>query len=171
VDDFYKTNIEGYYAIGDIVHGPALAHVASHEGIICVEKIAGHHPETMDYNNIPGCTYTNPEIASVGMTEKAAIEAGYEIKVGKFPYSASGKASAAGNKDGFVKVIFDAKYGEWLGAHLIGDNVTEMIAEVVVARKLETTYREVIDAVHPHPTMSEAIMEAVAAAYGEVIHL
>ena len=171
VDDFYKTNIEGYYAIGDIVHGPALAHVASHEGIICVEKIAGHHPEPMDYNNIPGCTYTNPEIASVGMTEKAAIEAGYEIKVGKFPYSASGKASAAGNKDGFVKVIFDAKYGEWLGAHLIGDNVTEMIAEVVVARKLETTYREVIDAVHPHPTMSEAIMEAVAAAYGEVIHL
>jgi dihydrolipoamide dehydrogenase len=171
VDDYYKTNIDGYYAIGDIVHGPALAHVASHEGIICVEKIAGHHPEPLDYGNIPGCTYTNPEIASVGMTEKQAIEAGYEIKVGKFPYSASGKASASGNKDGFVKVIFDAKYGEWLGAHLIGENVTEMIAEVVVARKLETTGREIIDAVHPHPTMSEAVMEAVAAAYGEVIHI
>jgi len=171
VDDFYKTNVEGYYAIGDIVHGPALAHVASHEGIICVEKIAGHNPEPLDYGNIPGCTYTNPEIASVGMTEKQAIEAGFEIKVGKFPYSASGKASASGNKDGFVKVIFDAKYGEWLGAHLIGENVTELIAEVVVARKLETTGREIIDAVHPHPTMSEAIMEAVAAAYGEVIHI
>jgi dihydrolipoamide dehydrogenase len=171
VDDFYKTNVEGYYAIGDIVHGPALAHVASHEGIVCVEKIAGHHTEPLDYGNIPGCTYTNPEIASVGMSEKQAIEAGYEIKVGKFPYSASGKASASGNKDGFVKVIFDAKYGEWLGAHLIGENVTEMIAEVVVARKLETTGREIIDAVHPHPTMSEAIMEAVAAAYGEVIHI
>lgn len=171
VDDFYKTNVEGVYAIGDIVHGPALAHVASHEGIICVEKIAGKHVEPLDYGNIPGCTYTHPEIASVGMTEKAAKEAGYEIKVGKFPYSASGKASAAGSKDGFVKVIFDAKYGEWLGAHLIGDNVTEMIAEVVVARKLETTGEEIIKAVHPHPTMSEAIMEAVAAAYDEVIHL
>lgn len=171
VDDFYRTNVDGYYAIGDIVHGPALAHVASHEGIICVEKIAGHHPQPMDYGNIPGCTYTNPEVASVGMTEKQAIEAGYEIKVGKFPYSASGKASAAGNKDGFVKVIFDAKYGEWLGCHMIGDNVTEMIAEAVVARKLETTAREILDAVHPHPTMSEAVMEAVAAAYGEVIHL
>ncbi len=171
VDDFYRTNVEGYYAIGDIVHGPALAHVASHEGIICVEKIAGHHPQPMDYGNIPGCTYTNPEIASVGLTEKQAIEAGYEIKVGKFPYSASGKASAAGSKDGFVKVIFDAKYGEWLGCHMIGDNVTEMIAEAVVARKLETTAREILDAVHPHPTMSEAVMEAVAAAYGEVIHL
>jgi len=171
VDGFYKTNIEGYYAIGDIVSGPALAHVASHEGITCVEKIAGMHVEAMDYGNIPGCTYTSPEIASVGMTEKAAKEAGYEIKVGKFPFSASGRASAAGSKDGFVKVIFDAKYGEWLGAHMIGDNVTELIAEVVVARKLETTGHEIIKSVHPHPTMSEAVMEAVAAAYGEVIHL
>ena len=171
VDDFYKTSVDGYYAIGDIVHGPALAHVASHEGIICVEKIAGHNPEPLNYGNLPGCTYTSPEIASVGMTEKQAVESGYEIKVGKFPFTASGKATASGNKDGFVKVIFDAKYGEWLGAHLIGENVTELIAEVVVARKLETTGREIIDAVHPHPTMSEAIMEAVAAAYGEVIHI
>jgi dihydrolipoamide dehydrogenase len=171
VDDFYKTNVEGYYAIGDIVRGPALAHVASHEGIICVEKIAGKDAEPLDYGNIPSCTYTSPEVASVGMTEKAAIEAGFEIKVGKFPFTASGKATAAGNKDGFVKVIFDAKYGEWLGAHLVGENVTEMIAEVVVARKLETTAHEIINSVHPHPTMSEAIMEAVAAAYGEVIHL
>ncbi|MBK7173833.1 MAG: dihydrolipoyl dehydrogenase [Bacteroidales bacterium] len=171
VDDFYKTNVEGYYAIGDIVHGPALAHVASHEGITCVEKIAGLHVEPIDYSNIPGCTYTHPEIASVGMTEKAAKEAGYEIKVGKFPYTASGKASASGSKEGFIKVIFDAKYGEWLGAHMIGDNVTEMIAEVVVARKLETTGHEIIKSIHPHPTMSEAVMEAVAAAYGEVIHL
>lgn len=171
VDDFYRTNIEGYYAIGDIVHGPALAHVASHEGITCVEKIAGMHVEPVDYGNIPGCTYTSPEIASVGLTEKAAKEAGYEIKVGKFPFTASGKASAAGSKDGFIKVIFDAKYGEWLGAHMIGDNVTEMIAEAVVARKLETTGHEIIKSVHPHPTMSEAIMEAVAAAYGEVIHI
>ena len=171
VDEYYKTNVDGYYAIGDIVHGPALAHVASHEGIICVEKIAGHFPQPMDYGNIPGCTYTNPEIASVGMTEKQAKEAGYEILVGKFPFSASGKATASGNRDGFVKVIFDAKYGEWLGCHLIGDNVTEMIAEAVVARKLETTGMEVLNSVHPHPTMSEAIMEAVAAAYGEVIHL
>lgn len=171
VDEFYRTSVEGYYAIGDIVSGPALAHVASHEGITCVENIAGLNPEPVDYGNIPGCTYTNPEVASVGMTEKAAKEAGYEIKVGKFPYTASGKASAGGNKDGFIKVIFDAKYGEWLGAHMIGDNVTEMIAEVVVARKLETTGHEIIHAVHPHPTMSEAVMEAVAAAYGEVIHL
>lgn len=171
VDEYYKTTADGIYAIGDIVHGPALAHVASQEGIICVEKIAGKSVEPMDYGNIPGCTYTSPEIASVGMTEKAAKEAGYDIKVGKFPYSASGKASAAGAKEGFVKVIFDAKYGEWLGAHLIGANVTEMIAEVVVARKLETTGEEIIKAVHPHPTMSEAIMEAVAAAYDEVIHL
>lgn len=171
VDGFYRTNVEGYYAIGDIVGGPALAHVASHEAITCVEKIAGMHVEPMDYGNIPGCTYTTPEIASVGMTEKAAREAGFEIKVGKFPFSASGRASAAGAKDGFVKVIFDAKYGEWLGAHMIGDNVTEMIAEVVVARKLETTGHEIIKSVHPHPTMSEAVMEAVAAAYGEVIHL
>ena len=171
VDEYFRTNIEGYYAIGDIVPGPALAHTASHEGIICVEKIAGHNPVPMNYNNNPGCTYTNPEVASVGYTEKAALEAGYEIKVGKFPFSASGKASAGGNKEGFVKVIFDAKYGEWLGCHMIGDNVTEMIAEAVVARKLETTGREIMDAVHPHPTMSEAIMEAVAAAYGEVIHI
>lgn len=171
VDGFYNTNIAGVYAIGDIVGGQALAHVASAEGIICVEKIAGHHPEPLNYNNIPGCTYCSPEIASVGYTEKAAKEAGYEIKVGKFPFSASGKASAAGTKDGFVKVIFDAKYGEFLGAHLIGANVTEMIAEVVVARKLETTGMDIVKTVHPHPTMSEAIMEAAADAYGEVIHL
>jgi dihydrolipoamide dehydrogenase len=171
VDDFYRTSVEGVYAIGDIVPGPALAHVASAEGIICVEKIAGHHPEPLDYRNIPGCTYCQPEIASVGYTEKAAKEAGYEVKVGKFPFSASGKASAAGAKDGFVKVIYDAKYGEWLGAHMIGANVTEMIAEVVVARKLETTGHEILKAVHPHPTMSEAVMEATAAAYDEVIHL
>jgi dihydrolipoamide dehydrogenase len=171
VDEFYRTNIAGYYAIGDITPGQALAHVASAEGIICVEKIAGHHPEPLNYNNIPGCTYCIPEIASVGYTEKAAKEAGYEVKVGKFPFSASGKAKAGGNYDGFVKVIFDAKYGEFLGAHMIGANVTEMIAEVVVARKLETTGHEIIKSVHPHPTMSEAIMEAAAAAYGEVIHL
>ncbi|TAE74875.1 MAG: dihydrolipoyl dehydrogenase [Bacteroidetes bacterium] len=171
VDQFYKTNIPNVYAIGDITSGPALAHVASAEGIICVEKIAGHHPQPLDYGNIPGCTYCQPEIASVGLTEKKAKELGYEIKVGKFPFSASGKASASGTKDGFVKVIFDAKYGEWLGAHMIGANVTEMIAEVVVARKLETTGQEIIKSVHPHPTMSEAIMEAAAAAYGEVIHL
>lgn len=171
VNDFYQTNIPGIHAIGDIVKGQALAHVASAEGIICVEKIAGLNPEPLNYNNIPACTYTQPEIASVGYTEKAAKEKGYEIKVGKFPFTASGKASAAGTKEGFVKVIFDAKYGEFLGAHLIGANVTEMIAEVVVARKLETTAHEIIKSVHPHPTMSEAIMEAVAAAYGEVIHL
>jgi len=171
VDEYYRTNIDGYYAIGDIVHGPALAHVASHEGIICVEKIAGHHPIPLDYGNIPGCTYTNPEIASVGMTEKQAQEAGYELLIGKFPYLASGKATASGNRDGFVKVIFDVKTNKCLGAHLIGDNVTEMIAEVVVARKLEATGRDILDAVHPHPTMSEAVMEAVAAAYGEAIHL
>lgn len=171
VDDYYKTNIPGVYAIGDIVHGPALAHVASAEGIICVEKIAGQHVEPLDYNNIPGCTYCQPEIASVGYTEKSAKEAGYEIKVGKFPFSASGKAKAGGVSDGFVKVIFDAKYGEWLGAHMIGANVTEMIAEVVAARKLETTGHEIIKTVHPHPTMSEAVMEAAAAAYDEVIHL
>ncbi len=171
VDDFYKTNVDGYYAIGDIVKGPALAHTASHEGITCVEKIAGLDVEPIDYGNIPACTYTSPEIASVGMTEKQAKEAGYEIKVGKFPFTASGKASAAGKKDGFVKVVFDAKYGEWLGCSMIGENVTEMIAEVVVARKLETTGEEIIKSVHPHPTMSEAVMEAVADAYGEVIHL
>jgi len=171
VDKFYKTTVDGYYAIGDIVPGQALAHVASAEGICCVEKIAGIDPEPIDYGNVPGNTYTVPEVASVGMTEKQAKEAGYEIKVGKFPFTASGKASAAGNKDGFVKVIFDAKYGEWLGAHFIGENVTEMIAEAVVARKLETTGHEILKSIHPHPTMSEAVMEAVAAAYGEVIHL
>jgi len=171
VNEFYQTNVEGIYAIGDIVPGQALAHVASAEGIICVEKIAGHHPEPLDYNNIPGCTYCWPEVASVGLTEKQAKEKGYEIKVGKFPFSASGKASASGAKEGFVKVIFDAKYGEWLGCHMVGANVTEMIAEAVVARKLETTGHEIIKSVHPHPTMSEAIMEAAAAAYGEVIHL
>ncbi len=171
VDDFYKTNVPGVYAIGDIVKGPALAHVASAEGIICVEKITGHNPSPLNYNNLPGCTYCSPEIASVGYTEEQAKKAGYEIKVGKFPFSASGKAKAAGATDGFVKVIFDAKYGEWLGAHFIGANVTEMIAEVVAARKLETTAHEIIKSVHPHPTMSEAIMEAAAAAYGEVIHL
>lgn len=171
VDPYYQTNIPGVYAIGDIVGGQALAHVASAEGIICVEKIAGHHPEPLNYENIPGCTYCQPEIASVGMTEKAAKAAGYEVKVGKFPFTASGKASAAGTKDGFIKVIFDAKYGEWLGAHFIGANVTEMIAEAVVARKLETTGHEIIKSVHPHPTMSEAVMEAVADAYGEVIHM
>jgi len=171
VDKYYQTNIPGYYAIGDCVPGQALAHVASAEGIICVEQIAGHHPAALDYNNIPGCTYCSPEIASVGYTEKAAKAAGYELKIGKFPFSASGKASAAGHKDGFVKLIFDAKYGELLGAHLIGANVTEMIAECVALRKLETTGEELIKTVHPHPTMSEAIMEAAAAAYGEVIHL
>jgi dihydrolipoamide dehydrogenase len=171
VDDYYRTSAAGVFAIGDIVHGPALAHVASAEGIICVEKIAGLEVDPLDYKNIPGCTYTNPEIASVGLTESAAREAGYEIKVGKFPFTASGKASASGTKDGFVKLVFDAAYGELLGAHMIGANVTEMIAEIVVARKLETTAHEIIKAVHPHPTMSEAIMEAAAAAYGEVIHL
>lgn len=171
VDEFYQTNVPGIYAIGDVVPGPALAHVASAEGIICVEKIAGEKPQPLDYNNIPGCTYCSPEIASVGYNEQAAKDAGYEIKVGKFPFTASGKAKAAGASEGFVKVIFDAKYGEWLGAHFIGANVTEMIAEVVVARKLETTGHEIVKAVHPHPTMSEAIMEAAAAAYDEVIHL
>ncbi|HEX2922370.1 MAG TPA: dihydrolipoyl dehydrogenase [Bacteroidales bacterium] len=171
VDDYYTTNIAGIYAIGDIVHGPALAHVASAEGILCVEKIAGLDVKPLDYKNLPACTYTNPEIASVGMTEEAARKAGYEIKIGKFPFTASGKASASGAKDGFVKLIFDAAYGELLGAHMIGANVTEMIAEIVVGRKLETTGHELSRAVHPHPTMSEAIMEAAAAAYGEVIHL
>lgn len=171
VDEFYQSTVPGYYAIGDIVHGPALAHTASHEGITCVEKISGLDVQPINYGNIPACTYTSPEVASVGMTEKAAKEAGYEIKVGKFPFTASGKASAAGKKEGFVKVVFDTKYGEWLGCHMIGENVTEMIAEVVVARKLETTGNEIIKSIHPHPTMSEAIMEAVADAYGEVIHL
>ncbi len=171
VDQFYNTSVKGYYAIGDVTPGQALAHVASAEGIICVEKIAGLHAEPLNYNNIPGCTYCSPEIASVGYTEKAAKAAGYELRIGKFPFSVSGKANAAGTKDGFVKLIFDAKYGELLGAHLIGANVTEMIAEIVLARKLETTGHEMIKAVHPHPTMSEAIMEAAADAYGEVIHL
>jgi dihydrolipoamide dehydrogenase len=171
VNDFYQTNIPGYYAIGDVTPGPALAHVASAEGITCVEKIAGLNVEAIDYGNIPGCTYATPEIASVGMTEQAAKDAGYELKVGKFPFSASGKAKAAGTPDGFVKVIFDAKYGEWLGCHMIGAGVTDMIAEAVLGRRLETTGHEVLKTIHPHPTMSEAVMEAVADAYGEVIHL
>ena len=171
VNDYYQTNIPGYYAIGDVTPGQALAHVASAEGILCVEKIAGMHVEALDYGNIPGCTYASPEIASVGLTEQQAKDQGFDIKVGKFPFSASGKASAAGTKDGFVKVIFDAKYGEWLGCHMIGAGVTDMIAEAVLGRKLETTGHEVLKAVHPHPTMSEAVMEAVAAAYDEVIHL
>ena len=171
VDKYYNTNIPGYYAIGDVVSGPALAHVASAEGILCVEKIAGHNVSPINYGNIPGCTYCSPEISSVGLTEKQAIEKGYKIKVGKFPFSASGKASASGAKEGFVKVIFDEKYGEWLGCHMIGAGVTDMIAEAVLGRKLETTGTEVLKAIHPHPTMSEAVMEAVAAAYDEVIHL
>ena len=171
VNEFYETNIPGYYAIGDIIPGPALAHVASAEGITCVEKIVGENPDVIDYGNIPGCTYCSPEVASVGMTEAAAKEAGFELKIGKFPFSASGKASAAGMNDGFIKLIFDAKYGELLGAHMIGGNVTEMIAEIVAIRKLETTGHELIKTIHPHPTMSEAIMEAAAAAYGEVIHM
>ncbi len=171
VNDYYQTNIPGYYAIGDCVPGQALAHVASAEGITCVEKIAGHEPAPINYNNIPGCTYCSPEVASVGMTEADAKEAGYDLKIGKFPFSASGKASAAGAKEGFVKLIFDAKYGELLGGHMIGANVTEMIAELVAVRKLETTGEELIKTVHPHPTMSEAVMEAAAAAYDEVIHL
>jgi len=171
VNDFYQTNIPGYYAIGDVTLGPALAHVASAEGIICVEKIAGQNVEALDYNNIPGCTYCSPEIASVGLTEEKAKEQGLEIKVGKFPFSASGKASAGGNTEGFVKVIFDAKYGEWLGCHMIGAGVTDMISEAVLGRKLETTGHEVLKTIHPHPTMSEAVMEAVADAYDEVIHI
>ncbi|AUP81154.1 dihydrolipoyl dehydrogenase [Flavivirga eckloniae] len=171
VNDFYQTNIPGYYAIGDVTPGQALAHVASAEGILCVEKLAGMHVEALDYGNIPGCTYCSPEVASVGLTEKQAKEKGLDIKVGKFPFSVSGKAKAAGTPDGFVKVIFDAKYGEWLGCHMIGAGVTDMIAEAVLGRKLETTGHEVLKAVHPHPTMSEAVMEAVADAYDEVIHL
>ena len=171
VNDWYQTNIPGYYAIGDVTPGPALAHVASAEGITCVEKLAGIHTDVIDYGNIPGCTYATPEIASVGLTEEKAKEAGYELKVGKFPFSASGKAKAAGTPDGFVKVIFDAKYGEWLGCHMIGAGVTDMIAEAVLGRKLETTGHEVLKTIHPHPTMSEAVMEAVADAYDEVIHL
>jgi len=171
VNAFYQTNMPGYFAIGDVVPGPALAHVASAEGITCVEKLAGLDTQPVDYGNVPGCTYASPEIASVGLTEAKAKEEGYDIKVGKFPFSASGKAKAAGTPEGFVKVIFDAKYGEWLGCHMIGAGVTDMIAEAVVARKLETTGHEILKAIHPHPTMSEAVMEAVAAAYDEVIHL
>jgi dihydrolipoamide dehydrogenase len=177
VDKYYQTNVPGVYAIGDCVPGQALAHVASKEGIICVEAIGytekkfNHQPEALDYNNVPGCTYCYPEIASVGYTEKQAKEAGYEIKVGKFPLSAAGKASAAGHNEGFIKVIFDAKYGEWLGTHMIGYNVTEMISETVVARKLETTYHEVLNSIHPHPTISENIKEAIEVAYGEAIHI
>lgn len=171
VNDFYQTSLPGYYAIGDVTSGQALAHVASAEGILCVEKIAGQHVEPIDYNNVPGCTYCFPEVASVGYTEEQAKEKGYEIKVGKFPFTASGKAQAGGHTDGFVKVIFDAKYGEWLGCHMIGAGVTDMISEAVVGRKLETTGHEILKAVHPHPTMSEAVMEAVAAAYDEVIHI
>ena len=171
VDTFYRTNIEGVYAIGDIVHGPALAHKASHEALICVEKMCGLNPKPLNYNNIPGCTYTTPEVASVGLTEKKALEQGYEIKVGKFPFTASGKASASGSKEGFVKVIFDAKTNKWLGCHMIGDHVTEMIATVVLSRELGADGHDIIQAIFPHPTMSEAIMEAAAAAYGEVVHL
>ena len=171
VNDFYKTNVDGFYAIGDVVNGPALAHVASAEGITCIEKIKGMSVNPLDYGNIPGCTYCKPEIASVGLTEKQAIENGFDIKVGKFPFTASGKAQSSGNSEGFVKVIFDSKYGEWLGCHMIGSNVTEMISEAVVGRKLETTGHEILKAVHPHPTLSEAVMEAVADAYDEVIHL
>ena len=171
VDDFYKTNCEGVYAIGDIVHGPALAHVASHEALVCIEKIAGLNPHPVDYNNIPGCTYTTPEVASVGLTEKACVEQGREILVGKFPFTASGKATASGNRDGMVKVIFDKNTNEWLGCHLVGENVTEMISGVVIARNKKVTGPEVIHAVHPHPTLSEAIMEAAAVAYGEAVHV
>ena len=171
IDNYYRTNIDNIYAIGDVVSGPALAHVASAEGITCIENIKGLNPNPIDYNNIPGCTYCKPEVASVGYTEEKALNEGYDIKVGKFPFSASGKAQASGQSDGFVKVIFDSKYGEWLGCHMIGSNVTEMISEAVVGRKLETTGHEVLKAIHPHPTLSEAVMEAVADAYDEVIHL
>jgi dihydrolipoamide dehydrogenase len=177
VDKYYQTNIPGIYAIGDVTPGQALAHVASKEAIICVENIGymekkyHHQPEALDYGNVPGCTYCVPEIASVGLTEKQAKDAGYDIKVGKFPFSASGKASAAGATEGFVKVIFDAKYGEWLGTHMIGANVTEIIAQTVTARKLETTYHEVLNSIHPHPTMSESVKDAIEVAYGEAIHL
>ena len=171
VDEFYNTNIPGYFAIGDITNGPSLAHVASAEGILCVEKITGKDVEPIDYENIPGCTYCNPEVASVGLTEKKALEKGYKIKIGKFPFSASGKAQTSGKSEGFIKVIFDAKYGEWLGCHMVGAGVTDMIAEAVLGRKLETTGHEVLKSIHPHPTMSEAVMEAVADAYDEVIHI
>ena len=171
VDEYYRTNVEGVYAIGDIVHGPALAHKASHEAIICVEKFCGMNPKPLNYNNIPGCTYITPEVASVGLSEAKAIAAGYEVKVGKFPFTASGKAAAAGNKDGFIKVVFDAKTGDWLGCHMVGENVTEMVATAVLGRELGATGRDIIENIFPHPTMSEAMMEAAAAAYGEVVHL
>ena len=171
VDEYYRTNVEGVYAIGDIVHGPALAHKASHEAIICVEKFCGMDPKPLNYNNIPGCTYITPEVASVGMSEAKAIAAGYEVKVGKFPFTASGKAAAAGNKDGFIKVVFDAKTGDWLGCHMVGENVTEMVATAVLGRELGAKGRDIIENIFPHPTMSEAMMEAAAAAYGEVVHL
>ncbi|MCO5235207.1 MAG: dihydrolipoyl dehydrogenase [Chitinophagaceae bacterium] len=177
VDKYQQTNVPGIYAIGDCAPGQALAHVAGKEGIVAAEHMAhsekklAHLPEPLDYNNIPGCTYCTPEVASIGYTEKAAKEAGYELKVGKFPLVASGKATAAGATEGFIKVIFDAKYGEFLGAHMIGYNVTELIAEVSVARKLETTYHEILNASHPHPTISEGIKEATAAAYGEAIDI
>lgn len=171
VDDYYRTNVEGVYAIGDIVHGPALAHKASHEAIICVEKFCGMNPKPLNYNNIPGCTYITPEIASVGLSEAKAITAGYEVRIGKFPFTASGKAAAAGNKDGFIKVVFDAKTNKWLGCHMVGENVTEMVATAVLARELGAEGRDIIENIFPHPTMSEAIMEAAAAAYGEVVHL
>jgi dihydrolipoamide dehydrogenase len=170
-DEFYRTSCEGIYAIGDIVRGPALAHVASHEALVCVEHIAGLQPRPLNYDNVPGCTYTSPEIASIGLTEKACVEQGREILVGKFPFTASGKATASGNRDGMVKLIFDKNSGEWLGCHLIGDNVTEMISGVAVARAKKVTGRDILHAIHPHPTLSEAIMEAAAAAYGEAIHL
>lgn len=171
VDDYYRTNVPGVYAIGDIVHGPALAHKASHEAIICVEKFCGLNPKPLNYNNIPGCTYITPEIASVGLSEAKAIAAGYEVRIGKFPFTASGKAAAAGNKDGFIKVVFDAKTNKWLGCHMMGENVTEMVATAVLARELGAEGRDIIENIFPHPTMSEAIMEAAAAAYGEVVHL
>ena len=171
VDDYYRTNVPGVYAIGDIVHGPALAHKASHEAIICVEKFCGLNPKPLNYNNIPGCTYITPEIASVGLSEAKAIAAGYEVRIGKFPFTASGKAAAAGNKDGFIKVVFDAKTNKWLGCHMVGENVTEMVATAVLARELGAEGRDIIENIFPHPTMSEAIMEAAAAAYGEVVHL
>jgi dihydrolipoamide dehydrogenase len=167
----YKTDADGIYAIGDVIGAPWLAHKASHEATVCVEQLAGENPHPINYGNIPGCTYCEPQVASVGMTEEQAKEEGYDVMVGKFPFSASGKASGLGHEEGFVKVVFDSKYGEWLGCHMIGSHVTELIAEAVVARDLETTGHEIISAVHPHPTMSEAVMEAVAEAYGEGVHL
>jgi dihydrolipoamide dehydrogenase len=171
VDEWYRTNVPGIYAIGDIVHGPALAHKADHEATICVEKLCGLDPKPLNYANIPGCTYTTPEIASVGLSEAKAIAAGYEVKIGKFPFTASGKATAAGNRDGFIKVVFDAKTGDWLGCHMVGDNVTEMVAAAVLCRELGAKGEDIIHAVFPHPTMSEGIMEAAAAAYNECVHL